>query len=258
MALGQGCGPSPDLVTVTPQMEGTPLAQPPAAAPRGQQGSAGRDRTVPYPPAEDGGAGSSPWLCRSGLVPSRAAGALSCQDTCTRPGGRREPGLVPTVLKGKGQPGTSPKEQQLLSLCPGCVARPPRCGLPLGPGAARLGQCRGKPPLLLLRFLPVQCWVIPQTLWGAEIRHALHPPASVSPAAACSCPVSADGGWGELPPLRRCGWLELPTLTVHGLLDSGALAVLGRGGEQYGLGPRAWFVISVSSYPCASSHRVCM
>lgn len=52
-----------------PWTEGTPLAQPPAAAPYGQQGSAGRDRTVPYPCMEDGGVGFSPWLCRSGLVP---------------------------------------------------------------------------------------------------------------------------------------------------------------------------------------------
>lgn len=119
-------------------MERTPLAQP-----CGQQESAGWDGTVLYSCAEDRGVGALPQLCRTRLVPGRAARApvLPWEHVSSQ----RDPtGLAPAILQGKGHPGACPQA----GAAPVPVSGLPYCGLLSRPGAAKLGQCGGKSPFL--------------------------------------------------------------------------------------------------------------
>lgn len=159
-----------------------------------------------------GGTGLSP-------APAQSTVVLGPHHGCARPGlSLAELPAAPVLLVGDTQAARAttragahsrslvpvPRQEPLLTLCLGCVARLLRHGSPSGPGAARLAQlgansffCWGfsllsagsSPSPSVERSQDVHCIPVTQFL------HWQHAPAL----------VSADGGWGEAPPpaLRR-------------------------------------------------------
>lgn len=166
-----------------PRVEGNPCHSP------RQEGSAGRDGTVPYPCTEDGGVGSLPWLCRSGLVPSRAAGG-PCPAVRGQASGQRDrtsQGSFPQPCKENTSLAPIARQEQVLSQCPGCVAWLPCCGSLFGARSSQTGPVWGQTPS---SAGVSACSVLghPEAQRGAELSCVPHPRDSVSPAAAQSCP----------------------------------------------------------------------